>query len=99
MKNLNLDGNSKWRDIPNRRRTELKKYNIEIEGKKILALSGGPGHFAISWKNIASKVVVTEFREISVKGMKKNLGIVVESFLYLFLNQDYYKVNINEWYY
>jgi 2-polyprenyl-3-methyl-5-hydroxy-6-metoxy-1,4-benzoquinol methylase len=54
---------------------ELKSLNIDLQGKAILDLSGGPGFLAQELKDIARKVLVTEFSQGSVERMKKILNI------------------------
>lgn len=56
---------------------------INLEGKRILDISGGPGVVASELAKKGADVIVTEFSEQSVAGMKNHLGVNAIKFDYL----------------
>jgi ubiquinone/menaquinone biosynthesis C-methylase UbiE len=60
----------------------LIRYGIDVKGKSVLDISGGPGFFARDLGKIAGHVVMTEFNLPSVEFARSKLG--VEAFLYDF---------------
>jgi|TARA_B100002003_G_C14029269_1_gene496191 ubiquinone/menaquinone biosynthesis C-methylase UbiE len=73
---------TKWEGETHTNIATLKRYGINLEGKNILDISGGPGFVALELEEIAKKVVVTEYSEVSVNAMKKNLGVNAVKFDY-----------------
>lgn len=59
--------------------------NINMNGKKILDISGEPGLLAKQLEGVAERVLVTGYSQIAVDAMKKQLGIDAIKFDY---NQD-----------
>ena len=56
-------------------RDQLDLAGIDIKNKTILDISGGPGNVAAAIKDICKDITVTEYSEVSVEYMKKNLNI------------------------
>ena len=61
---------------------KLKKHNIQIEGKNILDISGGPGHLSSQLQKTAGKLVITEFSHSSARAMREVLSLDVVKFDY-----------------
>jgi SAM-dependent methyltransferase len=61
---------------------ELKAVGIDLAGKSVLDVSGGPGFLARDLGAIASKVVVTEYSPEAVAGMIRHLGVTAVTFDY-----------------
>ena len=85
---LNVE-ETKWYEQIEDIQKKLDLYKIDIREKKILDISGGPGFVGVEFAKIAKKVVVTEYSETAVAGMKRNLGIEAVKF-------DYKKDKINQ---
>ena len=73
---------TKWETAPERIVKNAEKHGLEVQGKRVLDISGGPGHLSSYLKNKASQVVCTELSEPSVEAMKKTLGIEAVVFDY-----------------
>lgn len=66
---------TKWEPLTNRRLADFAKHGIEVAGKSVLEISGGPGFLAKAMQAVAERVVVTEFSEQAAEGMALSLGI------------------------
>ncbi len=66
---------TKWFDQINNIKKTLEHYGIDLKGKRILDISGGPGFVAVELAKTAEKVVVTEFSKTAVDGMKRHLDV------------------------
>lgn len=73
---------TKWKGVPERIFEKIGVHGIDIKGKRILDISGGPGHVTYAAKGIAERAIVTELSEPSVKAMRKTLGIEAAVFDY-----------------
>lgn len=80
---------TKYDSLPAKFDSIFKKYNIDLSGKKVLDISGGPGYLSKYLKDKCKKIMVTEFSEYAVKGMTQHLGIEAVKF-------DYNKDKIDE---
>lgn len=60
----------------------LKKFNIDLKGKNVLDVSGGPGFVANNLKGITHYILLTEFSETAVEGMRKFLSVDVKKYDY-----------------
>jgi SAM-dependent methyltransferase len=67
----------------------FNKYNITIEGKRILDISGGNGQVALQLKDNGASVVLTEVNECAIKYAKQELNI--DAFFYDFQKNDIIK--------
>ncbi len=54
---------------------ELKKFNVDMSGKTVLEISGGPGYVGKNIEKIAKKYIVTEFNHKAVERMRNVLGL------------------------
>jgi ubiquinone/menaquinone biosynthesis C-methylase UbiE len=66
---------SKWGNETNELLKELEQFNINIKGKTVLEISGGPGFVAKNLEKIAKKYIVTEFNGTAAGRMKTVLGL------------------------
>jgi len=73
---------TKWAPLFDKLRNNLGKYGVDMTDKKVLDISGGPGFLTREIAKIAKKAVVTEYSQVSVDGMIKNLGINAVKFDY-----------------
>jgi len=73
---------TKWEGQLNGIKERLGRCGVDLRGKKILDISGGPGFVVKELEGVAKRAVVTEFSQISVDGMKKNLGVEAVKFDY-----------------
>jgi len=73
---------TKWEKVNQRVFADLERYCIDIKGKSILDISGGPGFLTKELSRLAKRAVVTEFSQYAVDGMKKALGIEAIKFDY-----------------
>jgi hypothetical protein len=73
---------TKWEGQFDKLRTELEGFDIGLKGKKVLDISGGPGFRAKEMEGVVESTVVTEYSQVSVDGMAKNLGIDVVKYDY-----------------
>jgi SAM-dependent methyltransferase len=77
------------RDISDRRRSEvdllldqLSLAGIELDGKSVLDVSGGPGYVAAALKHRTQRFLVTEYSEKATRAMHDVLGIETLRFNY-----------------
>lgn len=63
-------------------RSRLTKFGIDINGKNILDISGGPGFVANDLNKSANYVLLTEYSSIAVEGMKKNHTVDIKKYDY-----------------
>jgi hypothetical protein len=77
---------TKWEGELDRIKATLSMHGVDLAGKTVLHLSGGPGFLVHELQNYASRAVVTEFSRESVEGMRKNLR--VESLKYDYNTDD-----------
>jgi SAM-dependent methyltransferase len=80
---------TKWEKVNQNVFVNLERYRIDVKGKSILDISGGPGFLTKDLTPLAKRVVVTEFSQYAVDGMKKALEIEAVKF-------DYNTDQINE---
>lgn len=73
---------TKYAHFPAKFDSIFKKYNVELAGKKILDISGGPGYLSKYLKGKCEKIVLTEFSEYAVEGMRRHLDIEAVKFDY-----------------
>jgi len=64
-----------WAFLPIRFDSLFKRYDMDVSGKTILDISGGPGYLTKHLGPKCKKAVVTEFSQRAVDGMRKHLGI------------------------
>lgn len=77
---------TKWEGQADKLVLEMKKLGINLTGKNILDISGGPGFLAQELSPLCKKVFVTEYSEIAVDRISKHLGI--SAIKYDFNNDD-----------
>lgn len=73
--------------------TYVKKWNIPIQDKTILDVSGGNGHFIQEFKKLGARVSLTEINDPSIDYAKKTHGMDVYKFNF---NSDRIKDVIKE---
>jgi 2-polyprenyl-3-methyl-5-hydroxy-6-metoxy-1,4-benzoquinol methylase len=61
---------------------ELARQGIDLAGRSILDISGGPGFLARDLSTIARRIVVTEYSATAVEGMAQHLGVHAARFDY-----------------
>lgn len=66
---------TKWEPLTNQRLADFAKHGIELAGRTVLEISGGPGFLAKAMQGVAKRVVVTEFSQQAAEGMAQSLGI------------------------
>lgn len=73
---------TKWQGEAQLVLNTLNKFGVNIKDKSVLDISGGPGFVANNFSNIAQYILLTEFSQIAVDGMRKFLSIDVEKYDY-----------------
>ena len=58
----------------------IQKYNIDINNKEILDISGGNGYFINEFKKDGANITFTEFNENAVKFVSENFGFTAYRF-------------------
>ncbi|MBW3595861.1 MAG: class I SAM-dependent methyltransferase [Planctomycetes bacterium] len=66
---------TKWEGETERLTQRLADLGVDLRGKSVLDLSGGPGFVAQELSQICRKVVVTEYSRLAVERMRKHLGV------------------------
>ncbi len=66
---------TKWEAGNKKILSDLKRFGIELSGKTILDISGGPGFLTQEVSRVAKRAVVTEFSQYAVDGMSEALRI------------------------
>jgi SAM-dependent methyltransferase len=66
---------SKWEAQALDMARQLSERGIELAGKRVLDISGGPGHVIKTLPGISRDSVVTEYSQVAVDGMLRNFGI------------------------
>lgn len=79
---LNVVSKSKWNGEANIVHNRIMSYNIDIKGKDLLDISGGPGFVAESFKEFANYVLLTEYSAKAVEGMQRFLSVDVKKYDY-----------------
>ncbi|MEY4964936.1 MAG: Methyltransferase domain [Pseudomonadota bacterium] len=80
---------TKWEPLPAMRLADFVKQGIDISGKSVLEISGGPGFLAREVQKTAKRVVVTEFSDSSAESMLRHLGVQA-------IRYDYNSDNISD---
>ncbi len=74
---------SEWRKSEIRQIVDqLKLAQIDLQGKTVLDISGGPGYVGQQLKKDCARIVVTEFSEKAVDVMRNQLNIATAKFDY-----------------
>ncbi len=73
---------TKWRTETRDLIAELAGQGLDLAGKSVLDISGGPGFLARDLGAVAREVVVTEFNAAAVAGMVQHLGVKAVKFDY-----------------
>jgi ubiquinone/menaquinone biosynthesis C-methylase UbiE len=73
---------TKWEPLAEMRMADFARQSIDIKGKSVLEISGGPGFLAQAMQKVARRVVVTEFSNSAAQGMAKYLGVEAVKFDY-----------------
>ncbi|HXB39629.1 MAG TPA: methyltransferase domain-containing protein [Bacteroidia bacterium] len=60
----------------------LSKFGVNIKDKSVLDVSGGPGFVANNLRSETSYMLLTEFSQVAVEGMRKFLAIDIEKYDY-----------------
>lgn len=66
---------TKWERETETLQHQLSRYGVTLSGREVLDISGGPGYLARDLGATAKRVVVTEYSDDSVQGMRTNLGV------------------------
>lgn len=73
---------TKWEAMTPLRLEDFEKCGVDLAGKSVLEISGGPGFLAQAIQPIARRIVVTEFSQSAADGMALALGIETVKFDY-----------------
>lgn len=73
---------TKWAPLIDFRLADFSKHGIDISGKSVLEISGGPGFLAQAMQAAAARVVVTEFSALAADGMARSLQVNAVKFDY-----------------
>jgi ubiquinone/menaquinone biosynthesis C-methylase UbiE len=60
----------------------LNKLGIDLKGKNVLDVSGGPGFVANNLRSETSYMLLTEFSQVAVEGMREFLAVDIEKYDY-----------------
>jgi SAM-dependent methyltransferase len=66
---------TRWRKYDDEFLALLSEMSIDIAGKRVLSISDGPGFFAKRIADQCKEVVITEYNQVAVDGMRRELGI------------------------
>lgn len=78
---LDISG-TKWREQSDRLSRQWAELGIEVAGKRVLDVSGGPGFVTKAISETAERALLTEFSDVAVAGIVDNLGIEGKTFDY-----------------
>ena len=71
---------TKWEGQLAALRAHLSRLGVELAGKAVLDLSGGPGFLVQELRDVAARAVVTEFHPAAVQAMRELLGVEATCF-------------------
>ncbi|MFA6129457.1 MAG: methyltransferase domain-containing protein [Candidatus Omnitrophota bacterium] len=73
---------TKWEGELESLTKELSRFDISLQNKRVLDISGGPGFLVQDLKNICKEAVVTEYSQVAVDRMKDLLKVNAVKFDY-----------------
>jgi ubiquinone/menaquinone biosynthesis C-methylase UbiE len=71
---------TKWAHETEALLAQLARHDVRVAGQEVLDISGGPGFLARDLSSTVKRVVVTEYSDESVEGMRAALGLDVRKY-------------------